>query len=304
MNTGDAMPRPTKLIAWGGTQGLEAHRHVHYGFVRAAQKMGWKSQIVPDLPESRQYLTPGTLVITADLYGNNIGPAVEGVDYVIHNFNGDHILCQSADPKNLLRLQVWTNDAFGTRWADFRSYDAEGRILFQPWGTDLFAEEFMDPVYKPYSKNVTYVGAIWSELYNGTELGNVGMIDSLRLLCADSSLQFQHLTQVSDNQNINAVRDARLAPGFAGNWQVDHNYLPCRVFKNISYGVLGFTNVPALKTFLDLPQLDMNEMFEWALKLKRTQYLDTVRRQQRKISHYSYRESLVAIARALELGKL
>ena len=293
-----------KLIAWGGTHGLEAHRHVHFHFVRAAQKMGWKSFMVPDQPESREHLKPGTLVIAADLFAHNIGEAVDGVDYVLHNFDVSHPLCQTVKPEHLLRLQVWTNDAYGAEWSDFRNYDHDGRILFQPWGTDLFAEEFMDPVYKPYSQDVTFVGAVWGEVNKGVELGNVGMIETLKLLCADNSLRFRHLTQVSDQANVNAIREARLAPGFAGNWQVEHNYLPCRVFKNISYGAVGFTNVPALQSFLGLPQLPMEEMFEWALKLKRQQYLDTVRKQQRKISHYSYRESLVAISRALELGKL
>ena len=130
------------------------------------------------------------------------------------------------------------------------------------------------------------------------------MINLLQLLCADNSMKFRQLTQISDVENVAAIRSARLAPAFAGGWQVEHNYLPCRLFKNISYGALGFTNVPALKTFLNLPQLDMEEMFEWAVKLKRTKYLELVRQQQKKISHYSYRESLVSIGRALDLGKL
>ena len=130
-----------RLIAWGGTAGMESHRHVHHHFVRAASKMGISAQMVPDSPDSKRFLVPGTLVLIADMYGHHIGEAVPGVDYVVHNFNGDHELLQSCDPKNILRLQVWTNDAFGTHWSDFRSYDPEGHILFQPWGTDLFAEE-------------------------------------------------------------------------------------------------------------------------------------------------------------------
>lgn len=292
-----------KLVCWGGVVGLEAHRHVHRHFVRAAQKLSWPALLVDDVASSREHLTPGTLVITADIYGNNIGEAIPGVDYVIHNFDGSHPLCQTAKPENLLRLQVWTDDSFGTRWADFRSYDAESRILFQPWGTDLFSEEFMPPIYNQTSKEVTYVGAVWGESNNGVELGNMGMIDTLKLLCADNNLTPRLLTQISDSENVAAIRSARLAPAFAGGWQVEHNYLPCRVFKNVSYGVLGITNVPALKSFLGLPELNMAEMFEWAIKLKRGKYLETVRQQQRKICHYSYRESLMAIERALEFGR-
>lgn len=266
--------------------------------------MAWPATVVDDAPQNRNLLKPGTLVIVADIYGHHIGEAVPGVDYVVHNFNMDTPLMQTVQPENLLRLQVWTNDSTGAQWSDFRKYDHEGRVLYQPWGTDLFSEEFLEPVFNAYSNEVTFVGAVWSEPHEGGDLGNLAMIEMLKLLCADSGLRLRLLTQISDAENIAAVRSARLAPSFAGGWQVEHNYLPCRVFKNISYGALGFTNVPALMHFLDLPDLDMQEMFEWALKLKRGKYLDLVRRQQRKICRYSYRESLVAIERALELGKI
>jgi hypothetical protein len=48
-----------------------------------------------------------------------------------------------------------------------------------------------------------------------------------------------NLKFVPDWVNVAAIRRSRIAPAIAGRWQVEHNYLPCRMFKNISYGQLG-----------------------------------------------------------------
>ena len=33
-----------------------------------------------------------------------------------------------------------------------------------------------------------------------------------------------------------------MAPALQGSWQCKQGYIPCRIFKNISYGALGMTN--------------------------------------------------------------
>ena len=38
------------------------------------------------------------------------------------------------------------------------------------------------------------------------------------------------------------IQESILAPAFQEKWQVDNGYIPCRIFKNISYGKMGITN--------------------------------------------------------------
>jgi hypothetical protein len=291
-----------KLVVWGGRHGLESHRWIHRGFFSAAKKMGIPSVWVDDVYENQAELTPGAVVISADIWNRCIR-AVPGVRYVLHNYDGSHPIFHQVEPERILRIQVWTNDAEGEDWGKCRAYHREGRVLFQPWGTDLLAEEFLDPVFNPHGRDVAFVGAVWSDVRGGQDLGNASMIDELRLTLADFGLRFVHLTQVSDEENMSAVRSGRLAPAFAGGWQVAHNYLPCRGFKNISYGVACLTNVPVMQELLGdtaIPGQTLDDVLRAALALHRVEYLNLVRAQQRVVANYSYRESLETIDRALE----
>ena len=297
-----------KLVLWGAHGDLDSLRHIWHHYRDTANKLGIVALTVPDVESSQAHLTPGTLCLAADVWSKGIGTARPGVDYVLHNFSGTDPLPASleATPERLLRLQVYTTDSHGEQWDKYRFYSKEGRILFQPWGTDLLPEEFFDPVYNLQSNEVTFVGAIWSDQYQGTELGNEQVINELRELLKERGLRFRALTHITDTENLSAVRTARLAPAFAGSWQVDHDYLPCRVFKNVSYGAIAITNVRAFKfLFQDcgLKGFTVAELLDEALSLKRNQYAEMVREQQRVVSHYSYRDSLVAIERALEEGR-
>ena len=272
------------LVVWGGVTDGNSLSHCFRSFHTTAHKLGIRSVWTDDMADARALLVPGVTVIAADLWGDHIGPAVPGVDYVLHNFSGDHELCMTAEPEHLLRLQVYTSDAFGEEWAPYRLYNREGRILFQPWGCSLLSEEFLDPVFRPLSREAAFVGAVWS----------------------DQHLQLRCYANLSDEEMIGTVRDARLAPAFSGQWQVDHDYIPCRALKNPSYGTLGLSNVPAVQELLGgwHPTAGtVPELVDSALALKRSEYLGLVREQQRIVANYSYRNALEAIDRALEEGR-
>ncbi len=224
----------------------------------------------------------------------------------MHNFSADHRVMAQVEPERLLRLQVWTTDAQGVEWDVCRQYDREARILFQPWGTNLLAEEFMEPIFNPQSREVCFVGAVWGERSETGELGNEAVIGELKQACVQVGLTFVHKTHVSDAELVETTRAARLAPSFQGGWQVKHGYLACRSFKNPSYGVLTVSNNPFFRRIFGGAFLDgetVAELLGNALSLKRADYLDAVRAQQRTVRRYTFRESFQAIERALEEGR-
>ena len=46
------------------------------------------------------------------------------------------------------------------------------------------------------------------------------------------------------------IQQSIIAPAIQTKWQVDNGYVPCRIFKNISYGKMGLTNnITVLKLF-------------------------------------------------------
>lgn len=288
-----------RLVCWGATHSLDSLRHIYRSFHETARKIGVPTIWVPDEAQSRAYLRPGDVVFVTNVWGHNIGEAIDGVDYVTHNFDGSHPLHVTADDRHHLRLQVFTNDSFGELWDPVRLFYREGHCLFQPWGTNLLAEEFYDPVFNAGSREAVFVGAVWDD--NG--LGNVHAIEQLRVELGRRGLQWKHLTQVTDQVMLQEVRAARLAPAITGRWQVEHNYLPCRVFKNVSYGQLAVTNVPKFRELFGDAFVGgdtAEEMLDAALRLRRGEWDELVRAQQRVVARYSYRESIGAIHRALE----
>jgi hypothetical protein len=291
-----------RFVVWGGRESLDSIRHVLRHYYDNACKLGIPSVWLPNEPRSAGALTKDDTILAVDVASDHL-PHVRGARYVLHNFDGADPLCVALEPtpERLLRLQVWTNDATGEEWDTCRQFDRDARTLFQPWGTDLLAEEFMDPVFEPMSRRVVFVGAVWSDQYQGVELGNEGVIGELTIACQQRGLVFEQRTHVPDAENVRAVRQARLAPALAGAWQVGKGYVPCRALKNVSYGALGITNVPSVKRILGAGAVEgesVNDLVGEALGMNRTRYLNLVREQQRQVQRYTYRESIASIQRA------
>lgn len=291
-----------RLVIWGGRQGLDSFRHIQRAYYQNAVKLGIDAIWCDDDIESARNLKPGDVVIAVDIWNKHL-PYVQGVDYVIHNFNSDHPVCLG-DPSTVLRLQVWTTDSFGEKWDECRQYSREHRILFQPWGTDLLAEEFLDPVYNPSSNEVIFIGAVWSDNKDGEELGNEQSISDLKAWCEANELQFTHLTQIPERRMIDQTRNARLAPTLVGSWQSHKGYLPCRAFKHASYGVPVFTNSYYVSELFGREHKGLiTEMMDEALSATGVDYLDRAREDQKIAARYTYKQSLEAIDRALEEGR-
>lgn len=287
-----------QVVLWGAREGLDSSRHIYRGFHDVLRKMGIRVDWVPDSPASRSYLMPGSVCFAYDIWGAHIGPAVDGVQYVLHNFDGEHLLQQTVEYKNLVRLQTYTNQAVGVQWDSCRWWLQEGHVLFQPWGTNLLAEEFLDPVWNPLATECAFVGALWDD----GGLGNAGTIPLLQEVLRERGLRFNHLTQVSEGEMVAAVRRSRLAPAFAGQWQVEHGYLNCRSFKNVSLGQPALTNVKEFSAILPLLRQDGDIGFvvDELLSLKAGQWLEMVREQQRAVARWTYREWWENVARAFE----
>jgi hypothetical protein len=43
-------------------------------------------------------------------------------------------------------------------------------------------------------------------------------------------------------ENMKLIQESLLAPTVVSEWQNTNEYIPCRIFKNISYGKMGITN--------------------------------------------------------------
>lgn len=46
----------------------------------------------------------------------------------------------------------------------------------------------------------------------------------------------------SFEENQQLIKESIISPALQNEWQVEQGYIPCRIFKNISYGKMGITN--------------------------------------------------------------
>jgi hypothetical protein len=65
-----------------------------------------------------------------------------------------------------------------------------------------------------------------------------------KLGCDKHSIQLNIVNsqRVEQQESIKLIQDSYFAPSIVGQWQKEKGYIPCRIFKTISYGKLGLTN--------------------------------------------------------------
>lgn len=302
-----------RLVIWGLKKKYHTHRHIHESFFKNAKKLGLGVIWVEDELQSQKYIRPGDLIIAAEVIGKMVPektkeddyflPVRDDVFYCLHNYKQELFKHKLRD-NQYINLQFYSNEFTlsdeAEYWGPVTIFDKKTRTLYQPWGTDLLAREFLPPVFNR-NKLVFWIGSIWNDSLNR---GNIAAIAALRESLAKHGLRFIRLRFIPDFLNRFFIRRSRIAPAIAGAHQVKVDYLPCRMFKNISYGQLGITNVRKFRELLgdaSLPGETIEELVSYALGLTEQEYREKVLAQQKAIARYTYKDALENIERALSV---
>ena len=73
-------------------------------------------------------------------------------------------------------------------------------------------------------------------------------------------------------ENIELMQTAQLAPSLQGAWQCKQGYIPCRIFKNISYGAIPITNAKTVYELFDKKIIYHSDSYQLGLEsIKRLQ---------------------------------
>ena len=241
-----------KIVIWGHKLHSHTHSYIHWGFKRAFEHMGYETHWLDKDDNVADFDFSNSLFITAGSVDRNI-PIRDDCFYVIHN-------CDQGKYRHLLTnghaiiLQVYTNDCIDRKEPSISlcfHYDFSQPIIYMPWATDLLPHEIENNKKKitniKKNKNATFIGTITA----GVPFDNNKQIEPFRRACREHGITFQQEGSCnrSMNDNIQCVQQALLAPSLQGWWQCRQGYIPCRIFKNISYGAMPITNS---KTVYDL----------------------------------------------------
>jgi hypothetical protein len=180
----------------------------------------------------------------------------------IHDFNYDYVLptgAKSLSPQTL--YEVVPNDAAVASRRGRPVHEKPYEAVYMYWATDLLPHEFNydDAAIERNNKVVYYLGSV-TPPHPVHDFVKVAQQKGVRVL-----LNNPWSRPMSFEDNIKLMKTSYCAPDFRTRGQADKareygqmngtnhldiGYIPCRVFKAISYGQTGITNSPRVKEIL------------------------------------------------------
>jgi len=283
-DTVDVLKRFSSIVIWGLKSDTNStHRYIHNHFFTILKKLGLNVVWCNDEFINNEFINSNSLVIAYNLACKNLKYRKENYYALL---NTVEILVENIDCKNYLRLRVYGEvpiDQGSDIWCESTIFNKQNHMLYQSWATDLLPEEFLSPIFSDTNK-FYWVGSIWNDENNA---GNIVNINILQEVLKRNNIEFIHCQNISDEENIRSIRSSRIAPAIGGELQVVRSMLPCRLWKNISYGQLGITNLPkSLDVFSDKVIFNTNieELIDKSLSINEKEYKDMTAFQQEIVS--------------------
>jgi hypothetical protein len=240
-----------QVVIWGYPLHSHTHSWIHWAFNRAFEHLGYNTLWLTDEHDTTDISFENTLFITSGTQNKKI-PIRTDCRYIFHNCEEDGTAERYKplyEHNNVIRLQVYTHKCVTPsveKIDDYSFVDLDGLTIYMPWATDLLPHE-INTVKKNARKTkktntVHWIGTI-GNIQDGP-FGNSDIISPFIRACTENHIEFRHhwRTDISMSINQKLIQESYMAPTLVGRWQLEQGYIPCRIFKNISYGQMGVTN--------------------------------------------------------------
>ena len=285
-----------KVVIWGLKNRWHTHRFIFQAYYENLRKCNIPVVWVEDEKKNQSIVEKDDLIFSASgMHGKMVPeklslddynlPIRDDVYYCLHAEN-DYFL-EKISLNRMIQLKFYNNEAEKyEKLYEAVHFDHTTKTLYQPWGTNLLPSEFGRPIFCK-SKFVFWIGSIWKGKRNE---GNITEIGKLAQILKSKKLWLQQVRFVPNFVNRLLVRHSRIAPAIGGAIQVETNYLPCRMFKNISYGQLGFSNIKKFDSIFkgcNIYSESMEKMVDEVLSLSKNEYLALVNKQQEICKRYT-----------------
>ncbi|MCB1148699.1 MAG: hypothetical protein KDK48_00905 [Chlamydiia bacterium] len=228
-----------KVVIWGHKLHTHTHSYIHHAFFRAFQHMGYETYWFDDKDDVEGFDFSDTLFLTEGQVDKRI-PVRKDCVYLLHNCHDTKYA-----PLNFIVFQVYTdavlNYPSAVKVEPFIYYDVPGRCVYMPWATDLLPHE-VDAMKKRLPFNVRKKEIHWIGTVGAGRFGNIEQLNPFIKACKKEGISFKSRMNVDPDEAVRLIQTSYMAPTIVGKWQFDQGYIPCRIFKNISYGKMGITN--------------------------------------------------------------
>lgn len=236
-----------QVVIWGHKLHTHTHSYIHNAFYKTFTYMGYKTIWLDNNDSINTINFDKTLFLTEGQVDKNI-PIRQDSYYVLHNCDLEKYML--VPKENILIIQVYSkiltkNEPKIDDYIYYNKFKQDVKnntnysILYMPWATDLLPYEINNNILN-LDKNKTKL-----------EINFVGMQtqewDQVRLFCQKYKINYNNIGGFKgDNVDIlvnqKLIQQSLIAPSIQTKWQIENGYIPCRIFKNISYGRMGVTN--------------------------------------------------------------
>lgn len=242
-----------KIVIWGHPHHTHTHSYIHHGFYKAFKSLDYDVIWVDDSEENSNIDLDNAIVIGEKNAISNL-QIKDTATYFIHNYREDFEETEYDNVHNYLVYHEnysWDNVK---KVDDYFWYCERTKTPVIMWATDLLPDEIdnISPcLYDDTKDEVLFVGTIQ---------GN-NLIDFAHV-CANNGKDFVNLggyTGFDDEESgmpfydydrsIDAVRNSYISFDIREKNHLENSYVPCRIFKNISYGKWTGSNSSKLDKF-------------------------------------------------------
>lgn len=258
------------------------HTFIHQAYDKAFRHLGYETYWVDNIFELDITDFSGTLFFLEGGIFNL--PLRDDCYYVLHHVNNKPFVekgCKFVNLCNFLLDPLSRNESYNypldgsgqhgknplytaEKIKDWVYYDVKNKAIYQPWATNLLPDEIIENPLE-YVDNLTelnFIGSIWSE--------NINQIIPMIFDLMDNNINFniygwleydffsnhtliKHLSNcgLPEENSPSLVRSSVFYPDIRGQHHINLGYIPCRIFKNISYGCIPITNSKLVYEFFE-----------------------------------------------------
>lgn len=231
-----------KIIIFGYSDLTKyTHSWIHNGFYKAFKYLNYKVYWFDEKKEDFDY--NNSLFIVECGYQNKI-PINNTSYYVLHN-------CDELKKKvkNYIIIQVFTKDVYKRDILKVPNtknmyYSLLNKTIYIHWMTDLLPSEIDENIeyvkknFKKQRKVACMVGSILMD----KKFGNINQIIKYLIECKKNNINYELYEHIYAEKHRELIRETLYTFTIVSKWQKEKEYIPCRIFKNISYGGFGITN--------------------------------------------------------------
>ncbi len=241
----DTFKEIKKIVIWGITRPDHTHYWIHHAYHRAFKHLGFETHWLKDKPHPN-FDFNGSLFFAAGVRDKHI-PLRNDCRYILHNCKMDKYKSLFEENRCVI-LQVYTHDCLErdvTKLENCIYADYGQKVIYMPWATDFLPFEIESTMKQLASQQTKkplarFIGTC--NYRSNSPFSNRSELEGFKRGCKKHGIPFEITAGVDMHTNAKLTQEALVAPAIQGEWQCKKGYIPCRIFKNISYGQMGVTN--------------------------------------------------------------